>query len=411
MARRGKGRRLKGDALPLIRRLWREWMRPHAPALALVLLLVALVSGATGLYPVLIKAAFDAFTARDPRAIMLAPLFVIAVTLTKGFSLYGHTFLTNRVVTRIEADMQTALYGAPDRRRPRPGRAREPGRADAALHHGLRLHQGGADAALDRVPARGRDDRRRSIAAMLWIDPVLTLVAGVIVPFIAHADRQDRPEAAAGRDLDAGADRRQMASLISESLAGRPGRQDLRPRGLSQGARRRDAFDDVRKLKMKAANARGRLDPLLEAGGGLAVAARAHPDRLAHPRRRQHGRRFHGLRQRPDPRRAADPGARQPQRHRAGGGRGPAADLRDHGRGARASSDRPDARAARRRAAARSASSASASAIAATPSALDGVDLVGRAARPRRWSAARARASRRCCPSCRASTTSPAAPS
>ena len=38
--------------------------------------------------------------------------------------------------------------------------------------------------------------------------------------------------------------------------------------------------------------------------------------------------------------------------------------------------------------------------------ALDGVDLVGRRrAGPRPWSAARARASRRCCPSCRGSTT------
>ena len=31
-------------------------------------------------------------------------------------------------------------------------------------------------------------------------------------------------------------------------------------------------FDDVRDLKMKAANARGRIDPILETGGGLAVA-------------------------------------------------------------------------------------------------------------------------------------------
>ena len=55
----------RGDTLPLIRRLWRDWMRPHARTLALVLVLVALVAGATGLYPVLIKAAFDAFTAKD----------------------------------------------------------------------------------------------------------------------------------------------------------------------------------------------------------------------------------------------------------------------------------------------------------------------------------------------------------
>ena len=101
---------ISGDTLPAIRRLWREWMRPHRGELAAVAGLVVLVAGTTGLYPVLIKAAFDAFSAKDERAIMLAPLFVVAVTAVKGFSLLGLTVLTNRVVTRIEADMQTALY-------------------------------------------------------------------------------------------------------------------------------------------------------------------------------------------------------------------------------------------------------------------------------------------------------------
>src|SRR4051812_13190715 len=102
---------LKGDTLPLVQRLWRDWMRPHSRTLSIVLVLVALVAGSTGLYPVLIKAAFDAFTAKDEQAILLAPIFVIAVTSVKGFSLLALTVLTNRVVTRIEADMQTALYG------------------------------------------------------------------------------------------------------------------------------------------------------------------------------------------------------------------------------------------------------------------------------------------------------------
>ena len=48
---------------------------------------------------------------RTRSAILLAPLFVIAVTSVKGFSLLALTILTNKVVTRIEADMQTALYG------------------------------------------------------------------------------------------------------------------------------------------------------------------------------------------------------------------------------------------------------------------------------------------------------------
>ena len=100
----------QGDTMGLVRRLWRDWMRPHAPTLLVILVVTAVIAGATGLYPVLIKLAFEAFAARDARLIMVAPIFVIAVTLLKGFALYALTYLTNRVVTRIEADMQTALY-------------------------------------------------------------------------------------------------------------------------------------------------------------------------------------------------------------------------------------------------------------------------------------------------------------
>ena len=52
-----------------------------------------------------------------------------------------------------------------------------------------------------------------------------------------------------------------------------PARGSPRPtvRGLPE-RRAATAFDDVRRLKMKAANARGRLDPFLT-GGGIAVAA------------------------------------------------------------------------------------------------------------------------------------------
>src|SRR3982750_2504767 len=100
-----------GDTRSAIGRLWRGGGGPpHGGAPPAFLALAPLVAGATGLYPILIKAAFDAFSARDERAILLAPLFVIAVTSVKGFSLLGLTILTNRVVTRIEADMQTALY-------------------------------------------------------------------------------------------------------------------------------------------------------------------------------------------------------------------------------------------------------------------------------------------------------------
>jgi ATP-binding cassette, subfamily B, bacterial MsbA len=261
---------LRGDTLPLIRRLWRDWMRPHARALALVLVLVMLVSGATGLYPVLIKAAFDAFAARDQTAILLAPLFVIAVTSVKGFSLLALTILTNRVVTKIEADMQTALYG----HLIQSDLAQIGRESPAALTQRFTTDFLFIKEALTRLSTvflREVTTIIALIAAMLWIDPVLTLVAGATVPFIAH------PIGKIGKKLRRVAistqeQTGQMASLITESLAGTRIAKTYGLEGYLQAKAAR-TFDEIRRLKMKAANARGRLDPLLEAGGGFAVAA------------------------------------------------------------------------------------------------------------------------------------------
>ena len=260
---------LRGDTLSLIGRLWRDWMRPHRKTLGLVLLLVALVSGATGLYPVLIKAAFDAFDAKDAHAIMLAPLFVIAVTSVKGFSLLALTILTNKVVTRIEADMQTELYGhLIEADLAQIGRE-----SPSALTQRFTTDFAFIREALTRLATvflREITTIIALIAAMLWIDPVLTVVAAVISPFFAY------PVNKIGRKLRKVAATTQeqtglMASLITESLAGT---RIAKTYGLERYLKAKAAktFDDVRDLKMKAANARGRMDPILETGGGLAVA-------------------------------------------------------------------------------------------------------------------------------------------
>jgi subfamily B ATP-binding cassette protein MsbA len=261
---------LPGDTLPLIRRLWRDWMRPHARALAAVLVLVGFVAGATGLYPVLIKAAFDAFAARDETAILYAPVFVIVVTAVKGFSLLALTILTNRVVTRIEADLQTALYA----HLIDADLAQLERESPAALTQRFTTDFLFIKEALTRLSTvflREITTIVALIAAMLWIDPVLTLVAAVTVPFIAHPIGrigQKLRRVAVSTQEQVG----QMASLVSESLAGVRVAKTYGLEGYLK-AKAAAAFDEIRRLKMKAANARGRLDPLLEAGGGVAVAA------------------------------------------------------------------------------------------------------------------------------------------
>ena len=340
-ARRGRGARrrgpdgaparLKGDTIPLLRRLWREWLSPHRGTLAVVLVLIALVGASTGLYPALIKGAFDAFDRKDSGALAYGPLIVIVVTSVRGFALFGQTVLTNRVVTRVEADMQAALYGhLIDADLAQLGRE-----SPAAFTQRFTTDFAFIKEALTRISTVLLRDVAMLVglvAALIWMDPVLTLVAAVTVPFVAG------PIGRIGKKLRrvSTTTQEQMgatASLISESLQGVRIAKTYAMEGYLKG-RAADAFDAVRRLKMKAANARGRLDPLLEVGGGFAVAARADAGRPAGDGGRAHGRRLHRLRRRPAARRPAGPGARHPQRDPAGGGAPRSPLLRPDGRGA-----------------------------------------------------------------------------
>jgi len=260
---------LKGDTLPLLGRLWREWLSPHRATLAVVLVLIAIVGAATGLYPALIKAAFDAFDGKDTGALAYAPLVVIAVTSVRGFALFGQTVLTNRVVTRVEADMQAALYGhLIDADMAQLGRE-----SAAAFTQRFTTDFTFIKEALTRISTVLLRDLAMLVAlviALIWMDPVLTLVAAVTVPFVAG------PIGRVGKKLRrvSTTTQEQMgatASLISESLQGVRVAKTYGMEGYLKG-RAGQALDEVRRLKMKAANARGRLDPLLEVGGGVAVA-------------------------------------------------------------------------------------------------------------------------------------------
>jgi subfamily B ATP-binding cassette protein MsbA len=261
--------RLPGDTAPLLARLWRSWLYPHRATLGVVLVLIALVGASTGLYPALIKAAFDAFDRKDAAAIAYGPLVVIVVTATRGFALYGQTVLTNRVVTRVEADMQAALYGhLIDSDLAQLGRE-----SPAALTQRFTTDFAFIKEALTRISTVLLRDIAMLIglvAALIWMDPVLTLVAGVTVPFVAG------PIGRIGKKLRrvSTSTQEQMgatASLISESLQGARVAKTYAMEPYLKG-RAAQALDEVRRLKMKAANARGRLDPLLEIGGGIAVA-------------------------------------------------------------------------------------------------------------------------------------------
>lgn len=256
--------------LPLIGRLWRDWLKPHWPVLIGITVIVAILSGAAGLYPVIIKKAFDAFSARDEWAITWIPLAVIIVTFVKGAAMYGLGILTNRVVTRVEADMQSALYD----RLIHADMAQLARDTSAALTQRFTTDFAYIREALTRLSAvflRDAGTALAVIAAMFWIDWQMTLVALIAIPIILpplQGIAQKLRRNARAMQEETGT----MASHVAESLgAARIAKTYRLEDYLSQRARA--SFETMRRLKMKGADQRARMDPLLEGAGGLAVAA------------------------------------------------------------------------------------------------------------------------------------------
>jgi subfamily B ATP-binding cassette protein MsbA len=283
--------RVTDDTLALFARVWREQIRSYLPQMLMILGLVVVIAATTSFYPLLIKAAFDAFadplTAEstgfvrrmerlvsksigyDIGVINAVATVVVIVTAIKGFSLLAQTVMTNKVVSRIEANMQTALYGhlidadLAQLQRENPASLTQRFTTDFTF----------VKEALTRIVNVAIRDVVTAIAlvgALIWIDWQMTLVVLLIAPVVAH------PIGKIGRKLRRMASSQQeqtglMANLVTESLQGaRVAKTDrLEPYLKTRAA---NAFEAIRALKMKAANARGRLDPLLEVGGGLAVA-------------------------------------------------------------------------------------------------------------------------------------------
>lgn len=279
------------DTFALFVRIWRERGRQYLPQLIGILALVVVIAATTSFYPLLIKAAFDAFA--DPltaeatgfvrRAERLVSkslgieigvvnavaVVVVIVTAIKGFSLLSQTVMTNSVVSRIEADMQCALYDhlidadLAQLQRENPASLTQRFTTDFTF----------VKEALTRLVNIAVRDVMTTIAlvgAMLWIDWKMTAVVLLIAPVVA------RPIGRIGKKLRRMATSQQeqtgiMAGLVTESLQGaRVAKTDSLEPYLK--GRARAAFETIRSLKMKAANARGRLDPLLEVAGGIAVA-------------------------------------------------------------------------------------------------------------------------------------------
>jgi len=259
----------RGTTIPLAMRLWRDWIAPYRRLVLINLVLIAGVAVTTACYPLVIRWALDRFQANDLGPLAWVPWIVILITAAKGATLYGHMALTNLVASSVVRDLQAAMFA-----RLVGADLLQLGReAPAALAQRFATDlQFIQDSVSRAITSLVRDVLMIAalVAAMLWIDWQLSLVGLLILPIAAW------PVAEVGRRLRQTARRTaermgDMSSTVTESLAGARMVKSYRLEGYVAG-RARAVFDTLHGLRVRAANQYARVEPILEALGGLAVA-------------------------------------------------------------------------------------------------------------------------------------------
>ena len=254
------------------RLFWRfvqDWVVPRWRQMLWALLLMACLAAVTGGYPMIIKASFDTLMADDGANLLFVLGAIITITMLRSIFLYLQTVATQRIVTRMSTDIQkdafTHLINADFARMTRE----TPGRLLSRLTNDINFLQQAVQASLNTAV---RDTLMviALVASMIYLDPLMSLFVLGVYPIAAL------PIAVISERLRKVAKRTQtelgdMTSLLAENLGAS---RLIKTYRLEDYASERvhGSFEQVFSLKMKAVRNRARLDPVLEALGGLAVA-------------------------------------------------------------------------------------------------------------------------------------------
>jgi subfamily B ATP-binding cassette protein MsbA len=255
-------------SLPLIRRFWREHLAAERRRLFAALACTIGLAGVTALYPIIIQQAFDLFTRGETAALVWLPVVIIAATSARGGFLYLQQVNLHGAALGSIAHLQNALFRALTHADHATVAAESPARlasrfvTDAtAVREGIARSINGIG---DVLTIGGL------VASMLWLDWQLAALAALLYPIaawpITEIGKRVR-RAATGMQDRAG----ETAALLNESFAAARVVRTYRLEAQEE-ARAGRAFEAWRESLWRMARARARIDPILEALGGVTVA-------------------------------------------------------------------------------------------------------------------------------------------
>ncbi|MCU0983866.1 MAG: ABC transporter ATP-binding protein/permease [Acetobacteraceae bacterium] len=249
-------------------RLWREHARGQWPVLARVFALMLVVSLATGAYPLVIDWAYRLFAAQDWRIVTVVPATALVIVLVKSAAQYLQTVLMQRAVLSVVVSLQRAMFRALLAADLSRLAAEQTGRHVSRFTNDVSVMRESLTRAVTGIV--DALTVTALVGSMLWLDWVLSLFALLVVPLAVWpisviGTRMRR--ASKAQQEQAG----EVTALLSESLAGA---RLVKAYGLEayEAGRADRAFDGWFASLMRVVRGRARVDPILEAMGGAAVA-------------------------------------------------------------------------------------------------------------------------------------------
>lgn len=261
---------MKSKTTALVRRLAREFLRPHVGRLLVALVCMALVAGTTAANAWLMEPVLDRiFVEKDKDLLFIIAGAVVGLAVVKGTATYFQSVLMTEVGQRVVADIQRSLFARLMR-------------ADLAFFQanptGTLVSRFITDANLLRQASStvlvglGKDALTvvALVAVMIRQDWVLALVSSIVFPLAV------RPVLKLGRRMrrvsaNTQAELGQFTTLLDQTFQGA---RHVKAYGMEayETERAGRLIERLFDLASRAARTRSKAAPLMETLGGVAIA-------------------------------------------------------------------------------------------------------------------------------------------
>jgi len=268
-AHKRKRLRFDGAGRGLLYRFISDWILPRWRALLVAGILTGGLAAATASYPLVIKYSFDTLMKGDPKWLPYVLAAVVFVTAARSVLLYMQTVKTQEIVQSVSREIQKTTFAhlmhADFARLTRDS----PGRLMSKLINDINFVQAATTATLNTV-IRDALSVAALIGSMFYLDWFMALVViGVypfgVLPIIVIARRLRQNATRTQREMGG------TTALLGEKLSGSRLIKTFRLEDYAT-TRVNGSFDEINRLKMKAVRSKAKLESMLEALGGVAVA-------------------------------------------------------------------------------------------------------------------------------------------